>query len=111
MKFEKIYRESISFWPNSIDLSDGKLIEETNGFYSENLSSAWDKAEELASNEWQSLMVWTFYQELHKKAVESFKANRFYLNIDSIDMAMLKQSYLNALKEEGYEKMLNQLEV
>jgi hypothetical protein len=110
MKFEIIYRESILLWPDSIDLSDGKLIEETKGFYSENLSSAWDKAEESASNEWQSLLVWIFFQELHRKAVECFKANRFYLNVDSIDMKILKQAYLNTLKEEGYENMLNQID-
>jgi hypothetical protein len=29
---------------------------------------------------------------------------------DSIDMKILKQTYLNTLKEEGYENMLNQID-
>lgn len=110
MKFEKIYRESILFWPNTIDISDGKFIEETNGFYLKNLSSAWNKAEELASNEWQDLMVWTLFKMIHTKAEENFKKGVLYVDIQSLDLEELKSKYLEDLQEEYYEDMLAEYE-
>jgi hypothetical protein len=110
MNFKEIYSKCTLVWPESIDLSDGELIEETKGFYSENLSLAWDRAEELVTDEWQSLMVWIFYQELHKKAIEYFMLGRHSLKVASIDLSILEHSYIDTLNEEGYEKMLNQFD-
>lgn len=109
MKFKEIYYPTSKLWPKAIDISDGKYIEQTNGFYSENLSKAWDVAEESVTSEWQALMVWTIYQYLHSKAFKLFKQGGKELNVDEqLNELDVERNYLDSLHGEGYEHMLKQ---
>ena len=108
MKFIDIYKAAISFWPEEIDISGGKQIEETDGFYSENLSNAWNLAEDSSRNEWEALMIWVMYQELHKKAAFFHEKGKPNLLVNDLDLSDLEQKYHEALKEEGYEDMLKE---
>ena len=108
MNFIEIYNKTLQYWPENIDISDGKLIKETNGFYSNNLSITWSKAEELAAtNKWTSLMVWVIYKAIHRKATELFPEKRF-ISVNSMDIFVIEKSYLEALQEDGYEEMLSE---
>lgn len=108
MKFEDIYKVSIQSWPYKIDLNDAKLIEEINGLYSRNLSIAWDIAEQAATNEWESLMVWAIFQTLHKMATELFKRGKHDLFINAIVIPEVKTLYLKMLQQDEYQDMLKE---
>lgn len=111
MKFKTIYNRSILFWPDRIDFSDGKFIEETNGFNSKTLSSALHRAEDLATNEWESLMVWVLYVEIHSLAKKYFKQKNLFVKVSEIDLLLIQGTFLEILKEEEYKEMLSQFEL
>lgn len=73
MKFTTIYSETLSLWPEHIEISDGKDINKEGGFFL-NLSEAWRKAEQQAENltDWHQLMVWAIFSELHSIAIKSY---------------------------------------
>ena len=111
MKFNDIFERTKSLWPEVIDIQDGIFTEETKGFYSNNLSLAWDEAEQSAQNEWESLMVWVFYKILHRTAKKSFNSGENIIVLDNINIPKLKQEYLIALQAEGYEEMLKEFKI
>lgn len=109
MKFNEIFRKTIELWPISINISDGRHIKETNGFYFQTLSRAWNNAEDKASNEWQQLMIWIIYQVLHRKAINFFKVGTVELIVSrDINPSEIENLYFESLKGEGYEEMLKE---
>jgi len=105
MKFTDIYQQTIKLWPATIDVSDGRQVSEK-GFYFSHLSAAWDKAEQKAQGEWQELMVWTIFKELHKNAKILLKEGKSELLIKSLDLTKVEETFALDLQEEGYEEML-----
>ncbi|KAA0991031.1 hypothetical protein [Dyadobacter aurulentus] len=110
MKFDDLYQKTIKYYPTSIDISDGKFLEETNGFRFDNLSNAWDLAESYAENEWQDLLIWTIFGYLHNKARSLFTSKESEIMTLStvIDIEDLEMDFLSDLQEEGYEDMLKE---
>lgn len=107
MKFREIYENAIKYWPVEIDISDGKIIVETAGFRSDNLSKSWDIAEERSANEWESLMAWIIFGALHEASKRKYMEGKSLVNVsEAIELPALQKSYLEALQEEGYEEML-----
>ena len=74
MKFSRIYRESIKFWPAIIDVSDGVLTD-NGGAYFPLLSAHWDVAEKASDcwSEWHKLMSLAIFNGLHKMATDSLE--------------------------------------
>lgn len=68
MKFNDLFQKTIKYFPSEIDISEGKIIEETGGFRSESLFKARKLAESRSENEWEDLLIWNIYQMLHRKA-------------------------------------------
>jgi hypothetical protein len=110
MKFNDIYFKTIKYFPIKIDISDGRIFKETNGFLSNNLSNAWDLAETCSENEWEALLIWNIYQMLHRKGRLLYQSNEPKLMIvdDAINLVELERMYLEALQVEGYEDMLEE---
>ena len=107
MRTTEIFIRALKYWPSEIDISDGEVISETNGFLSENLSFAWNEAEKKAEkNEWDDLSVWIIFGLLHNRAKIDFKkgTNKVYLSQVNIDD--FKVNLYEALQNEGYESML-----
>jgi hypothetical protein len=106
-KIDEIFKSAISFWPDSIDIADGKFIEEISGFRSGNLTKAWDDAEHKSlGDDWSELGVWVIYGLLHQKAKRDFEHKMFNLSPSQLNRDEFKKSLLEALREEGYEQML-----
>lgn len=106
MIFKEIYEMSLKYWESSIDISDAKIIDETNGFHSLNLSNSWNKAEGKVINDWDDLMVWIIFQELHNIAKENFIKGEFTLKLNEIKEARVEKRCFEALHNEGYGDML-----
>lgn len=110
MKFDDIFNKVLEYWPEDIDISDGKYFEEDNGFGSSNLSRTWNKVEiEVGeTDEWKALMVWTIFTVLHDVAIESYLKDIYTIKIKEIDTKKFKNRFLEHLKVEGYENMLKE---
>jgi hypothetical protein len=107
MKFKDIYQRAITYWPAEIDISDGKVIAETNGFRSDNLSNSWDLAEERSKNEWETLMAWIIFKALHDAAILRHNEGQMFLQVKEVlKLDLLQEYFIEELQEEGYEDML-----
>lgn len=106
MDFEKIYNNVLGFYPDRIDISDGEIISETNGYDSCNLTSIYNNADKLACkcDEWHILVAWVLYQTLHETAMAEFIKHNFSLEI-RIDKNRFKELLVKNLSLEGYEDM------
>jgi len=105
MEFATIYNKTIKYFPEIIDVSDGIFYPDSDGFLSKNLSTIWNEAEEKAETEWEALMVWILYQNIHTIAKLKAKSSGI-VAIGDINTENVETDYFEALKEEGYEKML-----
>jgi hypothetical protein len=109
MKFNELYQKTIKYFPDSIDISDGVFIAESNSFLSANLSKSWNLAESYSENEWEALLVWVIYQKLHAKAISIFKTDKARLiKTDKIRLSSIEKRFSIALHEEGYGDMLKE---
>lgn len=109
MFLEKEYNDVLNYYPNQINISDGKLDNETGSFHSGYLTSYYDNAEELASlaGEWQSLINWVIYQVLHTHSKAKFKEKRYDIEKE-INRPRFRELLIENLKTEGYEDMYNE---
>lgn len=107
---DQLYEQSILYWPELIDISDGKFVPETNGFKFERLSKAWDGAESKAKgNEWSELSAWIIFRLLHKIAENKFNSKIVVLRPSELSVESFKQDLLNELQNRGYEEMLTEI--
>lgn len=106
MEFEKVYKDVLKYYPSDIDISDGKIVSETDGFDSLNLISSYDEAEKVASlaGEWESLITWIIYQVLHETAIIQFAKKKYVVEIE-INKSRFRELLIENLRTEGYEDM------
>ncbi len=113
-KFEDIYERVLTLWPREIDLAEGYLIKETDGYYCHNLSKAFDEVEDKVdpTNEWDMLMVWTLYGVLHARAkIIALKGRSKRINLGRIPVNRVKAMYIKDLQSEGFEDMLEMFRI
>jgi hypothetical protein len=108
MEFATIYNNTAKYFPDTIDVSDGVFFADSDGFLSKNLSEIWNNAEEKAETEWEALMVWILYQNVHAMAKVKSKAKEGVVVIRDINTEVVETDYFEALKEEGYEKLMEE---
>lgn len=109
-KIDLFFERGVSFWPDSIDIEDGEFFEEISGFLSENLSNAWNNAEQKSlGDDWNELSVWVIYKLLHQKAMRDFKCEIFALSPAQLNKDEFRKILLEELQQEGYEEMLKEL--
>ncbi len=96
----EILADVLPWWHGIIDISDGELRDD-NGFFSCNLSSAWDEAEKLNVNKntEYDFMLWAIYGCLHKRARENFLNKIYTVSIDEIVQENIMEQYLKDLSE------------
>ncbi|MEX8194825.1 hypothetical protein [Comamonas guangdongensis] len=94
MKFKKVLREALRFWPSRIPISDGKLLTGRGGLFPQ-LNGLLDIAEDHAKtwSEAHQLMVWAVFCTLHKSAVTSFEAGQDWMAKSDLDMRYLRRKY------------------
>ena len=102
MKFKRVLREALRFWPSRIAISDGKLVAGGGGLFPQ-LSGQLEVAQAHAQawSEAHQLMVWALFCALHKDAVTSFKAGRGGITKSDLDMRYLRQKYQESLFASG----------
>lgn len=125
MTFKAIYDSVIPLWEETIDFSDGMIIESKNtlktlggtsasatNFYSQTLSNQWAAAEEAVEKEntFGRLMVWTMYQVFHRHAHTLFEQEILSLVPSTIGKEEIEAQYFKNLKEENWEDELAQYE-
>lgn len=93
-------------YPSEIDISDGKLINEIEGFTSANFNHVCEKADNDAKSksEWHSLLVWIISQVLHENARDSFIKSLFVIN-SYVDKKRFRKFLIHNLKQKDYEDM------
>ena len=106
--FEKIYRKTIPLWGDVISIADGRIINETNGFYSDTLITRWDNVEKQVGNqdELNALMAWAIYQQIHKEAYQKFIIGEFIIYPGALDKVEIENKFLSNLYAPGWEKEL-----
>lgn len=109
-KIDGIFEHALTFWPYTIDITDGKFIDEISGFKSDNLSKAWDNTErESSGNDWNEVSVWVIYKLLHQKATRDFQSKIFRVSPSQLNKHQFKRSLFEELQQGGYGQMLNEL--
>lgn len=99
MNFEITYEKRFQFFPEIIDISDGKEITETSGFYSANLSDIWNSAEDKTLNNSEQYFVWAFYSVIHKYSKEFFKNGIGKIKLSEIEKTEIKKKYFEVIEE------------
>jgi hypothetical protein len=108
-------------WPETLDISDGYFItfspkpkypSESKGFRSQHLVDAWEKAEIEAEpkGEWQELMTWILYKNLHQIAKASFLNQVYSFGRESVrqDIFQIKDNLVDNLRHPDYKEMLKE---
>lgn len=107
MKAIELLNKTYDYWPIEVDIKDGRLIKETDGFESKTLIRAWEFAEQATiGNEWLEISVWVFYKILHQKAKSDFEKGITILFPPQVPVDIFKVELLEELNSEGYEEML-----
>jgi len=98
MKFTTIFNETISLWPEVINICDGKLIGEGGGFFPE-LSTLHEKIEEESNNisELHGLMAWSIFGDLHAQAINDIKDGIKSICISKIDLVNVEKVFSESL--------------
>ena len=107
MKLEILYEFVQSLWPEQIDISDAVVFSEISGRFPQ-LVKANDEAENVIENrntynDLHSLTVWSFYQEIHKIALQSHRLGRSHLSSADVTVAMLDARLRTNLEVDGFE--------
>ena len=110
MEFDAIYCKAIKLWPSIIDISDGRILERGSLF--DNLNFKWELAEKSVKrkkmNEWIGLMTWIIFKNLKHVAIYNLKNGQKVISKNQIDMEKVKADFLENLKCDGYEEMLEE---
>ncbi|MDO1474453.1 hypothetical protein [Comamonas thiooxydans] len=102
MKFKRVLREALRFWPSRMAISAGKLVAGGGGLFPQ-LSGLLELAQAYAKawSEAHQLMVWEGFCALHKDAVTSVKAGQGGITKSDLDMRYLRQKYQQSLFASG----------
>ena len=94
MKFTRIFKETMLFWPSTIDISDGELLNDNSASFP-TLSQVWDKAELSAGrwSEWHQLMVWAIFCGLRKLAMEELSKGSVAIKKNKIDVKYVEKKF------------------
>jgi hypothetical protein len=99
MNFTTIYEDRLKFFPEKIDIADGKKIKETNGFLFFNLSQIWNNAQTLTRSQAEDYFVWAYFKVLHRKAKKDFKNKKVLTKTTEIEKSKLEKEYKNVIQE------------
>lgn len=102
MKFKRVLRETLRFWPSQIPIADGKPTAGSGGVFPQ-LSRLWDRAEAQAQtwSEAHQLMVWAAFCAWHKAAVLRRKAGLDWMSKADLDGKYLRRKYEESLFAPG----------
>ncbi len=97
---ERLIQDTLKLFPEEIDISDGELRND-NGFFSQNLSKAWHRAEESTGTTGCDIdfMIWSVFGMLHNMSRENFAKGIYYVSLNDINYEELKLIYIKALRE------------
>ena len=107
MKLEILYKLVQSLWPKKMAIDDAVVFSETSGRFPQ-LVKANDLAEVEVENrnvynDLHSLAVWSFYQEIHKAALQSQRLGRTHLCSTDVTITMFDGRVRTNLEGEGWE--------
>gem|GEM_PF-1231710 len=102
MKFKRVLRETLRFWPSQIPIADGKPTAGGGGVFPQ-LSRLWDRAEAHAQawSEAHQLMVWAVFCAWHKAAVLRRQAGQDWVAKADLDGKYLRRKYEESLFAPG----------
>ena len=94
-ELEKLVKQAFTLFPASIDISDGE-IRKKHGFFSKNLSDAWEQAERRNSPRSQELdfMLWAVYGTLHEKSIQNFKKGTLTVCLSELNLIEICKRYI-----------------
>ncbi len=97
---EILIKDTLKLFPEVIDISDGELGND-NGFFSQELSNAWHRAEESTGTTGCDIdfMIWSVFRVLHKMCRENFTKGIYNTFLNDIKYEELKQEYKKVLQE------------
>jgi len=99
MNFNIIYNKKLDYFPEQIDISDGEIIEKTNGFKSGNLTEFWNNAEERTTDQAENYFSWAYYIQIHRLSRENYINGTFSINTSKIGKQELLSEYETVVKE------------
>ncbi|MFA1771248.1 hypothetical protein ACD591_08090 [Rufibacter glacialis] len=99
MDFETIYNEINQLFPEQLDISDGRFVQGTIGFHSQNLIDAWNAAEEESESTAEGYFIWAMYCLLHQLAKKAFRKGNFTIKTSDLAKEEIKRKYDKVLKE------------
>ena len=108
MKFQDLYNKVLNYWPFELKIGDARLLE-NGGMRSITLTRAYEDADLRCVTEAESLLNWVIFQHIHKIVkVDSNLTQTQLLLTDTLEILPMKNQYLNALQNDGYEVELEE---
>ena len=94
-ELKELVEQALALLPASIDISDGE-IRGKNGFFSQNLSVAWQQAEKrnLPHSQELDFMLWAVYGALHEKSIQNFKNGTASVYLSELNCTDICKRYI-----------------
>jgi hypothetical protein len=102
MKFSAIFDRAKTFWPEVIDISDGKLTGGDGAHFGQ-LSSICRDVEVKASlvDSWQEIMSWAIFCGFHKLASARLRSgDKRSVKLSEIDIGYVQERFAQSLYRE-----------
>src|SRR5690606_9185832 len=102
-----LYNEALGLWPDTIDISDGRSLED--GILFSRLNRIWYDVENLATpkGEWHQLMTWVIFSTFHSIAKQKFFEGKHVICKKDIVAADVRKILLENLEYNAeYKDML-----
>ena len=94
-----LMEHTLALFPDRIDISDGEARGD-NGFWSKNLSDAWNGAEDKNGDEREDVgfMIWAIYRLLHSRSRENYLKGIYTVRPDEFSFREIEKEYREALE-------------
>jgi hypothetical protein len=99
MNFETIYNQINQLFPEQVDISDGRFVQGTTGFHSQNLIDTWNAAEEKSESTAEGYFTWAMYCLLHQLAKQAFREGNLTIKTSDLTKEEIKRKYDKVLRE------------
>ena len=101
---KSLIERALALFPDIIDISDGELRND-NGFFSTNLSDAWNGAEDKngVTNNDVAYMIWAIYGLLHRKSRENYSKGIYTVNLSELSIDSIEKEYIKVKNETSID--------
>ena len=101
MRYSDYIASGLKRWPETVDISDGRLIEDDGGHFP-TLSTIWNaiEAQETSETEVHGLLAWAIFSGFHRAAGLALKQGVSSVRKDALDLDYIHDTFNESFYSE-----------